>query len=156
MIYQWKLPQQFPVDPQVAGERLEQLRVRSNGYLTPKRIVDDSRPPDSPLHACFEWDDADAAERWREQQAGGILRSIVAVIPERPEGKPIRAFVSVRVENQPAYTSTALALGDQALREQILARALIELRAIQHKYRELEELVDVFAALDKLTSDGIA
>lgn len=149
-IYQFKLgARQFPVEAQVVGEELETLRVRNNGHLTPRAIVDDARPPDAPLHQLFQWDDAKAAEAYREVQAQEVLRSVVVQIPERPPtADPVRAFVSVRVEHQPVYTSVGVALADDAMREQLLAQAMRELTGIRERYKELSELAALFTQID--------
>lgn len=151
MIYQWKLsPSQFPVSAQVAGECLEALRVRSNGHLTPRAVVDEARPEDSPLHPGFEWNDAAAAEAYRETQAKDMLRSIVVQLPQRPDdARPTRAFVSVEVERSPVYTSIDAALSDDSLRAQVIARAWSELRAWRERHKELEDLADLFAEIDR-------
>lgn len=44
------------------------------GRLTPQKVVDAARDPDSPLHAEFIWDDAVAAEKHRLDKARRLLR----------------------------------------------------------------------------------
>lgn len=150
MIYQWKPKSSIPIDPQAAGERLEALRVHNNGILTPRAVVDDARPEGAVLHDAFEWDDSVAAEKFREDQARYVLRSITVVMqvsePEAP--KPMRAFVSVTQEDQRSYTSVSVALSDADLRQQVLAQAMRDLLAWREKYKELEELSVIFAAID--------
>lgn len=149
MIYKWKPQAGIQVDAQVAGERLEELRVRNNGQLTPRAVVDDARPEQAPLHPAFEWRDEVAAEKYREDQARYMLRQITVTLPEEDkERPPIRAFVNVRVEDSQSYTHVAHALSDAELRQQVLARAWRELQDWRQRYKELEELADVFSAID--------
>jgi hypothetical protein len=152
MVYEWRLgPRQFSVEAQTVGETLEQLRIRCNGHLTPRAVVDDAKAPDSPIHPIFEWNDARAAEAHRESQASELMRMIVVRLPEqRGDAEPVRAFVSVRVEQEPFYTSVQIALGDDGLRQQLLAQATRELVAIRKRYTQLEELADLFVKIDRL------
>ena len=60
-----------------AAHELE--RIRKKFGLTPRNVVEQSRPDDSPLHGCFEWDDSAAAERYREGQARTIIRAVIQV-----------------------------------------------------------------------------
>lgn len=137
---------------QVAGDELERIRVKSNGQMTPRAVVDESRPDDAPLHPVFEWDDEVAAEAWREEQARYVIRSVAVVYEEAPQQEPQRAFVSVSVEKRPSYTSTAAALSDADLRQQVLQRALSELASWRKRYAELNELAKVFTAIDKIAA----
>lgn len=152
MIYDWK--RNMPVKAQIAGEHLEKLE-QENGKVTPRLIVDDSRPEDSVLHKCFDWDDESAAEKYRESQAGFILRNLVTVnVKQVPQEEPseIRAFVSVVQNNQPGFVSIAKAMNDDDMRNQVLENALSELLAIKKKYAQLEQLSKVFAAIDEISA----
>ena len=40
-------------------------RIRHEGPLRPKAVVDDARPRTSPTHDLFEWDNAVAGEKHR-------------------------------------------------------------------------------------------
>jgi hypothetical protein len=48
---------------------LERLAAEYGDDLTPQIVVDAARPPDSPLHSLFEWDNAKAARKHREAWA---------------------------------------------------------------------------------------
>lgn len=49
--------------------------ARVHGVVTPEHVVDAARDPESPLHGYFEWDDVEAAEAHRRDQARALLRS---------------------------------------------------------------------------------
>ena len=71
-------------DAQVVGEVCYELEKQ--GRLTPKELVDASRPEDAPLHDEFEWNNTIAAEKYREVQAGYIIRSVAVKVTEiKPE-----------------------------------------------------------------------
>lgn len=156
MQYKWKSQtRHMPVSADVAHSVCEE--IASNGELTPKALVDASRPEDAPLHPAFEWNDAVAAERYRETQAQYIIRHI-EVVPEVTQ-TPTRAFVSITREpkgekRKPEYFYHTISevMNDENMKQQLLAQAFSDLAAFKRKYITLSELADVFAAIDKLVA----
>lgn len=72
------------------------------GHVTPQTLVNAARPKDSPLHRFYDWNDKEAAEKWRIEQAKYHLRCILVIIdvPDskgRMEKTPIRKFFNVTV-----------------------------------------------------------
>lgn len=71
--YSWKF--NISADAQLVGEELERLEVE--GEVTPKMVLDFAEQnPESEMHKCFEWDDSEAAKKYRMQQAQQVLCSI--------------------------------------------------------------------------------
>ena len=64
----------YGVPAKVVGSVLKQLADEQR--LTSRQVVDESTPKDAPLHPCFEWDDAIAADRYRVKQASTLIRDI--------------------------------------------------------------------------------
>lgn len=152
MKYRWKTRYFEDIDPQKAGDRLERLRKRANGPVSASMVVIDARAKSSPLHRAFEWDDTVAGERYREQQARTLIANLVVVVDQEQglsEPRETRAFVHLDRSERSGYESTARALSDAESRELILAQAFRELEGWKRKYRELEELADLFAAIDE-------
>lgn len=148
MIYQWKEGSRFPVKAQAVGERLAELSDGDIGRVTPQEVVDDARPEEAVLHPCFEWDDFEAAEKYRQEQARSIIRCVRVVHDEAKP--PALGYVSVRLpEEGPAYVTTARAMSDDDLRNQAIADALGGLRAWQRRYEHIAELEPIFAAVQK-------
>lgn len=139
----------LPVPAQAAGEELERIEARDGG-VTPKALVDESRPPEAVLHPCFEWDDELAAEEYRRVQAAQIIRTVrVVQVSAAGERQRTPAYVSVPQEDgHRAYVSAARALGAEESRLVVLADALSQLRGLQNRYRTLGELAGVWQALD--------
>lgn len=144
MVYAYKAKARISVPAQVAGEMCEQLAA--DGELTPKRLLDANRDEAAPLHSEFEWDDAVAAEEYRESQAAYIIRHIV-VKPEAKEASPVRAFFSVEQDERKAYQSLEVILSTPSLREQLMQSARREMIAFQTKYASLSDLQPVFDAM---------
>jgi hypothetical protein len=150
MIYQWKTGAHISIDPQAAGEEMERIRVHRNGRLDQEAVVEAARSPDSALHDHFEWDDRKAANSFRLDQAGHLIRCITVEMPKRGgDDVPTRAFVSVVRDGDRSYTSTAHALSDAELRQQVLDTAWRELEAWRQRHAELIELAEVFSVIDQ-------
>ena len=146
--YAWKKGSRQRASAQVAGEICEQLE--QSGGLTAKRLGDVSRPKDAPLHNEFNWDNKEAAELWREQQARVLIASIVEVAVESENREPIRAFFNIS-HTEPEYESLNVIIQNEDKYQSLLRRAVRELEAFQIKYSRLLELSPVFDAIDALS-----
>ena len=141
-----------PHDADAIGRELERIE-RERRVLRASDVVNTARNPKSPLHRYFEWDDGEAAQHWREDQARGLIASVRVSLRSAPERPPMRAFMHVPSPGQAQhYASAAKVMGDPERRRLVLARALSELEAFQARYSELEELASVFAEADKVAA----
>ena len=87
-----------------AQQAILELKSNTNKPVTPVMVLDAARPPDSPLHGLFVWDDNEAAERYRIIQARGFLRAVVRILPGGSR-EPMRASVRMLPhEPRPAPT----------------------------------------------------
>ena len=141
MAYQWKIPV-APVSAQTAGEEFERL-YRKHGKLAPEDVVEESRDASAPLHGCFEWNDAIAAEKYRVHQAGDIIRALVISEDKGEAPRDTRAFVHVRSD----YHPISVVVDDAAMLAELLASAEKEMTAFQRKYETLQELSPVMDAI---------
>lgn len=133
MVYSWKIPSLYPIEAQQAGEELSRIH-NQRGCLTPKAIVDESRPEDAALHPVFEWDDWKAAENWREQQARQLVCCIVTQQEtEKREPVEVRAFVHV----QDSYQPVQVALTVPDMRAEVLKDTLESAEAFKRKLKNL-------------------
>jgi hypothetical protein len=154
--YVWVNGARLQADANAVGTRLETLV--SAGRVTPRMVVDDARPADSPLHQCFEWDDTRAAELHRESQARYVLRSIRVVSDEgtdTEQPRTMHAFVSVTetvgTDEQRAYVPIARVLNESDLSRQMCEQALRELQAFERRYAQFNELRDIaHEAIDRV------
>ena len=148
MVYQFKINGLYPVSAQTAGEELHRIYT-DKGQLKPADIVDESRPESAPLHPCFEWDDEVAAEKYREVQAGNLIRSIT-VVHETPTHEPVevRAFV----KPLESYTPIEVVVNSEEQMTALLESALAELKAFEKKYATLSKLAPILEEIKKLTT----
>lgn len=149
-VYKWKL-NLYKIDPQLAGEYLQQLEQR-DGAVIPSVLVEESQGKESLLHPCFEWDDNTAAKHYRIHQAKGLIRNIVVVYQREEKEEPVavRAFVHTceADEKQPKYISIETALSDEILTNRLLESAIRDLNEFRGKYKNLAELSKVFRSID--------
>ena len=131
--------------------------------ITPRGLVDKARPEDSLLHKYYEWDDAKAGAKWRDQTSRTIVNHfvIIAADPRTEEKHTVPAFVSVMVSDekqatdetakaQRVYMPTVKVFEDKDLKAQTIANALRELKAWRERYRKLAEFEPIFAAIDEI------
>lgn len=147
--YRWKPGAVTKIEAQAAGEELERIRVRHNGRLDQENVLQEAANDASPLHEHFEWDDAKAAQEFRLEQAGYLIRSIEVFVPasNKEDEIPIRAFVNVQREEDRSYTSVIDAMADPDLRAQVVAQAWKELESWEKRHAELVEFGAVFSAI---------
>lgn len=135
----------------LVGEHLELLRQQCKGELTPQDVLADARNPNSPLHAYFEWDDSEAAEQYRLQQARGLIRAVVAVYVS--DDKPAvrqKAYVHINEPSAPHYRETGHAMSVKSTRDIVLRQAWREFQAWRKRYRDLKEFSDLFDVADEV------
>jgi hypothetical protein len=131
-------------------KELQRIAKQHDGYLRPRDVVDAARDEESPLHSQFDWEDSSAAEKYRQWQARALIRVQVAYEPVG-DGEDItyRVFASLVSDRLPAggYRVMAKVLSDPELRDELLADALAEMQRFRLKYKHLQELAEVFAAI---------
>ena len=141
----------YSVSAQVVGETCEEIETRQ-GSLTRENFLESASDEGSPCHKLFEWNNTEAAHKWRLHQAGKILSSLkVEVIEQEKEPVVVRAFLNVNpVDTKGVYMHTERAMQVPEARSSILLRAVRELQIFRDKYETLEELKNVFAAIEEV------
>lgn len=123
-----------------------------DGRINPERVVEAARDESSPLHEQFEWDDSEAAQRYRILQARELLRVTVTILPGTTT--QIRAFVSLSDED--GYRSIGNVLVNSEQRAQLLEDALKDMRTFESKYKHLSEVADVIAVMKRSQQQRLA
>lgn len=137
-----------------AAKVLDEI-VAKRGHVKPSYVVEAARPDSSPIHSLFTWDNTKAAEKWREDEARSLIRSIRVVRDDVSlRSQPvIRRYISViAVEGEGAFDGDAYLSADQVAndddyREQALGAALQDLQAWQTKYEGLKEFFGVYSEI---------
>jgi hypothetical protein len=155
----FKLDPGFEKTPESARAVKEELdRLKGNrGSLAADDVLDAARDPSSPMHGAFTWDDSEAAELWRREQARELIRAVrVVTILKGPSGKEsTAAAVPVYASYRPAgegraYREVYAALGDPDHARALLKEAIDDLAKFRRRYAALRELAGVFREVDDL------
>ncbi len=96
--------------------------LERGGRLTAEQVVEDARDPDSPLHGYFTWDDTEAANAHRLNEARALIRSVKVVVTY--ENQKVSTPRYVRDTAQPA-ASQGYVSAEQIRLEPENARALM-------------------------------
>ena len=144
--YTYKTPGLYKVPADVAGEVCEQLQ-NSEAGLSPATLLEASRSESAPLHGEFEWNDSEAAEKYRLHQAAGLIRNLT-IVSKRTDGSSVsdRAFV-VTPGGESKYTALSHALSREDLRDALLESARRDAKCFIAKYKRLAEVSGVTAAM---------
>lgn len=131
-------------------ERIE----RRDGVITADAVLQSATPSSSPLHEYFEWNNTEAAKKYRLWQARMLIRSVSVVYEEDGTGRYNRGFVNLSVVTEEGasrgYIGIARAMNDTELRAQLLEQARQEAVDWRNRYRNLNELAAVFDAIDNM------
>lgn len=155
----WKPGSVHKVDPEKAYKEIERIRKRNKGEVSPQSVVEAAKVQKNPLHKEFEWDNKKAANKFRLEQARGLLRHLVVIREETASGRPTRLYeVDISDQEDPpqpnSYFSLEEMLSTPDGRMTVLCRAKKELIAFRNRYADLEELAGVFGAIDNLNDNA--
>lgn len=127
---------------------LEQVRASGGGMLRPESVVEFARDESTELHKCFEWDDTEAAIKFRLEQARQIIRVAVIVHPRTNE--KINAFVSLRSDRERGggYRATVDVLNEEALLAELMEDCRCELAEFTAKYQRLQRVAEFAPVLE--------
>lgn len=140
----WKSGCRISADAQKVADEI----LAIGNSATTAQILDKARDEQTELHKCFDWDDAEAAEKWRLQQARHIVCNLVIKEKSDTPRPEVRMFFKTDADN--GYKPTVLIMQDKDEYRKLLDRALAELISFRAKYKTLGELDGVFDAIDKV------
>ena len=142
------MKKRFVTNKNIIAE-LRALSRAHGGILEPDVVVSAARNPKSAMHNSFDWDDTEAAQKWRIEQARKLLRVTVEYVGGK-EGNPIRVFYSLTTDrrgDETGYRTTIDIMNDKELYAQLLDDALAELESFRVKYAHIKELRAIFTAI---------
>ena len=140
----------FNVPPSTAEREMEKIRTEY-GSLKPEYVIAEASKARHPLHASFNWDNTDAAHKYRLLQAGDMIRCLAVIITDGKTEHETRAYLNVKIETmEKGYHPTRVVMSDAEGREYVVRKALKRFQALRTEYNHLKELAGVFRALDKV------
>lgn len=124
------------------------------GSVTREEVFEAARPPESPLHAHFEWDQSEAAYQYNLCQANELIICYSAKFQHANEPpiffNPANVHIRTR-ENAPVYVSTSYAMSQPDYRAQVLDQTLAQIAGWERRLAALEGITPaILAALDQL------
>lgn len=102
-------------------ELLTRMARRNGGVLMVDDVLKEAQDENSILHKHFEWDDSEAADQYRKQQARALIqRCKIQMVESEP--LEIRAFVSLPTDrsNGGGYRLTSEVVGDDYRKAELL------------------------------------
>lgn len=148
-MYQWQF-EKYKASAEEVGRIFEEIEKR-DGAITPEAVVEEARPEDSPLHDDFEWNDTEAARKFRIDQARKMISLVIRVADDKP---PVRGYVNVeRGVNKGRYMSIQKVVEDGDLWAVVLANARRELQIFTSKNRRYKQFAKLIAAMDEFLEE---
>lgn len=141
----WKVKGLYKADAEAVYSEITAL----GDSFSPEQIVEAAKDENSELHKCFTWDDTVAAENWRKHQARMLVAQLV-VRTETGDNEPVAVRVISSTGTRNEYKPTVKLIEVEQDYADLLARAIRELKAIQLKYKAVNELREIFEAIDEL------
>lgn len=102
-------------------ELLTKMARRNGGMLQVDDVLEAAKDESSVLHKHFEWDDSEAADLYRRQQARTLIQRCRIQIVETEPVK-VRAFVSLPTDrnNGGGYRLTTEVVSDESMKAELL------------------------------------
>ncbi len=149
MVYKWN-SYKYPISAEIVGKHFEKVE-KKYGELNSKNVLESARPTKSPIHSLFEWNDTQAAEKYRLEQASKLIVNL-SVEVQTEDKKPLicRAFVNVSEKKSGSFINIESAFKSEETKDIVYKRALQELQAFEQKYKNLELFADLFSEIDSL------
>lgn len=120
------------------------------GDLSPAIVVDEARDEDHPLHPRFEWDDGLAAEKYRQEQAAHLIRTVkVTRVVEDERVIQVRAWVAkveITGSDEPAvgsYLPVAQVVDNEILRSAWFSALERDWKALKRRAGQCKEFADM-------------
>ncbi len=147
--YEWVKTRGYKIDAQLVGETVERIARDSGGLAPPRALWLEATPDEHPLHRMFEWDNARAADGYRDDQARRIISSLRVLGPEEDDTAPAFLHYRVILEDGVAegYMHSPAIRADGPERAFAVKEALDSLTELEQRYKSLNELSSVWAAI---------
>lgn len=135
-----------------AAAAILELAKQNGDALTAEKVLTAARAKSSPLHQCFTWDDTKAGEQWRLLEARKLIKDVTVTYSiGKDKQVTVSRFVSLASDRVGGngFRDMNRVLSERDTRSELLKTALEELERLKNKYSMLQELANVFAAVDK-------
>jgi hypothetical protein len=140
-------------DQRLLQSVLQDLYDRT-GDLLPQQLVEEAQPEDAPLHRFFNWDDSDAARRYRLGQATRLIKKVRVKRVDDTSSPPkaVPEYFKVQKEDGRKYAHVSEVMTDADFRRSVVQAAWLRLMAWRREYSNLSELAAIHDAIDQASS----
>lgn len=130
-----------------------------HGKVTPDLIVQSAKNKKSVIHNYFNWDDANAAARFRLQQASTLLRHIQIKVIKDGESMYVRVYETLNrptVQNtSPEFKRVDLINSDDVIRiKRIIISDLNRIKSKMEMYDIKEGYLSISKAIEELSKES--
>ena len=126
------------------------LKVKNEKGLTAEAVVDEARNKSSPLHSMFDWNDTEAAEKWRIQQARVLINQIKVEINEKEYFAFENLTLEINESSNREYRTMVEIMSDKDMCQQMINKAYEQLLYWKAKYGIYTEFKEVLKAIQKV------
>lgn len=136
----------LPVSAEIVGESLSKIYHKNAHKLTAQSVVKEASSSKHPLHACFEWNDTKAAQKYRLEQARQIIKCTTVVTQQGKKKVAVRAFISIRKDEHGDLSHNPFAKGESyyASVKDAMSNKILEKYTIESVFRDLQNLMDKY------------
>ena len=127
------------VDPARVQQELEEVSDIYGKLTAENVLLYAEQRPESALYASMEWNDGEAARKFRLHQAYNIIRCIV-VVEEQKE--PYRSFTLVKQNDETEYLPTTVVIQNPDLLADGLRRLLREVEGAKNSVEQLIRIAE--------------
>ncbi len=142
---------------QVIGEELTRIQAKNNGALTAPQVVKEAQKKKSLLHPYFDWEDNEAAKKWRLWQARNLINHIDITYVDNGVEKTKPMYLNIKKvdneEGERAYVDIITVGNSEYMRQQALKDALSQLIHWREKYKWLQELNTIITKITELEKE---
>ena len=130
----------------------EILDVKEKSGLTAETLLARASKKNNPLNNLFEWDDINAGEKWRLQQARIVINEIKWYIEDKEsfvfENVNVTVESNNKTETRKEYKNQIEIVSNEDYKNQLITRALNEASYWKEKYQEFLELSKIFTSIE--------
>lgn len=136
-------------------ERLSLIASKNEGSLTPEDVVNDAKYDNSPLHKFFEWDDGEAAAKYRLEQARQLIRSVRVNVTVKEAVFSVVKYVrnpdlKSGPQGEQGYLETSRIKKKSDMAREVMMDEIVRLNSITERVESLAAALGLINELDAL------
>lgn len=146
---------------EVIALELEKIRKKNkNKALLPEEVVSYAKDKNNPLHDYFTWNNKEAGDAYRLEEARALIRRVKVerpanIVPIEFKMPITRDYVSLSSDRREGngYRKLNIVLHNKLMRKELIEDAKKDMDIFIRKYSTLKELSNVILEMKKLQSE---